>query len=360
MFNKTYKFRIYPDKDQKVLMNKTFGTVRKYWNDCVAAFNGYHKDYCPKPIYLTCKQFREKHEWSNEVSASAIQQTYRDFIQTKSQYFNKKRSVKLGRPRFKSKHVSKASYRLNNQRFKIFKSVIQLEKIGKVKCVFDREVEGKLISCTVSKNPSGQYFVSICTEQKIDEKPKTKEIIALDVGVSSFYTDSSGNKQENIKFLKKSQDKLARLQRFQSKKTKGSRRYKKSKLKIARLHQKIKNQRENFLHNLSTDLVSKYDKIIVEDLDVQKMLKTKALSKDISDVSWSKFFRILSYKCDWYGKKLIKVDRYFPSTKTCSCCGSIKEIKLSDRIYNCNKCGLSLDRDHNAAINLLNYKAVGV
>ena len=354
MKNKAYKFRIYPNTKQKILMNKTFGMVRKYWNECVASFNSYDYWYNPKPRYDTATEFREKYPWAKELSHNVLQQKFRDFTATKKQFFNKNRKTQLGRMKFKSKNVSRASYRLTNIQFKIKDDAIQLQKIGKVKCVYDREVLGKLVSATISKNKSNQYFVSIVTEQEIEQKPKTNKSTALDMGISHFYTDDEGNKVENPKFYIKRQDKIAKLQRFLSKKTKGSRRYRRCKLKIARLHQKIKNQREHFLHNLSTSLVNNFDKIAVEDLNVQKMLekgKTNQLSKHISDVSWSKFFEMLNYKCDWYGKELIKVNP-MNTSKTCSRCGEIKDMPLSQKVYECS-CGLELDRDHNAANNIL-------
>ena len=176
------------------------------------------------------------------------------------------------------------------------------------------------------------------------------------MGISHFCIDDKGIKVENPQHFTKNQSKIARLQRLLSKKVKGSRRYNKCKLKIARLHQKIKNQREHFLHNISSSLVTNYDKIFVEDLDIKKLLEQKKMSKHISDVSWSKFFEMLNYKCDWYGKELVKVDRFFPSSKTCSCCGCVKkELKLSQRVYKCENCGFELDRDHNAALNIMAF-----
>lgn len=354
MKNKSYKFRIYPNTKQEILINKTFGMVRKYWNECVASFNSYDYWYNPKPRYDTAKEFREKYPWAKELSATPLQQKFGDFLGTQKQFFNKKRKVPVGRMKFKSKNDSRASYRVTNDRFKIKGDAVRIQKIGWVKCVFDREVEGRILSATISKNSSNQYFVSIVTEQEIRHKPKTNKSIALDMGILHFCTDNKGNKLANPKFLNQNLDELTKLQRFLSKKTKGSRRFKKCKLKIARLHQKIKNQREHFLDNLSTSLVNNFDKIAVEDLNVQKMLekgKTNRLSKHISDVSWSKFFEMLNYKCDWYGKELIKVNP-MNTSKICSRCGKIKDMPLSQRVYECS-CGLNLDRDHNAAKNIL-------
>jgi putative transposase len=358
MHTKAYKFRIYPSAAQSKLIDGTIGMVRKYWNLCVAAFNGYDEYYCPKPIYLTSRQFRKKFQWAEEYSASPIQQKFRDFLTSKCQYFDKKRKAPLGRMKFKSKQHSRKSYRLPNQKFSLMDGKIKLEKIGKVKCVYDRQIpeDAKLLSVTVSCNSAGQYFVSVCVEQDIPKKPKTGKTIALDVGVAKFYTDSEGNTVENPSYFSESQSNLARLQRLLFRKVNGSNRYRKLKLRIAKLHQKIADQRNWFLHQVSNTLIHNYDKIFVEDLNVKQLLKQKKLSKHISDTSWSKFFDMLSYKSVWYGKELVKIDRYFPSSKTCSNCGHVKkEIHLSERTYKCKNCGLALDRDHNAAINILAF-----
>lgn len=353
MDKKAYKFRIYPNVKQAGLLNKTFGTVRKFWNECVCSFNSYDKDYNPKPKYDSSKEFREKYEWAKEISASPIQQKFRDFIEVSKQYFSKTRKSKLGRMKFKSRHHSKSSYRLPNQKFKILENKIQLEKIGKVNCVFDLSVEGKILSCTISKNKSNQYFVSIVTNQEIREKEKTNKSIGIDLGISKFLTDSNGETVENPKFLEENQTKIKRIQKFLSKKKKGSRRFKKLKLRLARLHRDVVNKRDHFLHQIANKIIQENDIVCVEDLDIQGMLKEKKLSRRISDVSWSRFIQFLEYKCNWYGKKLVKIDRFFPSTKTCSACGAVKEMGLEDRKYICDCCGLSLDRDVNAAYNIL-------
>lgn len=345
---KAYKFRLYPNKTQEVLLNKTFGCVRYFWNSQVQAFNN-------SEGFKTSTALRNEFEWMKEVSAAAIQQKEIDFKQFKKQFFNTKRKVKLNRPNFKKKSSSQ-SYRLPNQKFKINKNRIQLEKIGKIKFVQDRSFPEnyKFISATISRNSSDQYFVSILVEQEIKYFEKTQKEVGIDVGVKSFSVQSDGIEICNPKFFSKNQAKLKRLQQHFSRKTKGSNRREKCRKKISRLYQKITNQRDYFLHNYSSFLIKNYDFIAIEDLNVKDLLEKKLMSKEISDVSWSKFFQMLEYKADWYGKTLHKIDRYFASSKTCSKCNYVYEdLKLSERKWECKSCGEIHDRDLNASKNII-------
>lgn len=351
---KAYKFRLYPNKEQEVLLNKTFGCVRYAWNQNVASFLSYDKETNPNPEFKTSTQLRNEIEWMQEVSAAAIQQKEMDFKEFKKQLFNKSRKTQLGYPKFKKKS-NRQSYRLPNQKFKIINDRIQLEKIGKIKFIKDREFPEffKFLSVTVSKNPSGQYFISVLIEQVIEHKPKTNKEVGLDVGISVFSTQSDGIEVDNPKYFSENQAKLKRLQQHFSRKQKGSKRREKCRLKIAKLHQKIVNQRSWFLHNYSTYLIENYDRIFIEDLDVKGLLEKRKLSKEISDVSWSEFFRMLQYKADWYGKEVIKVDRYYASSKTCGCGVKNENLKLSDRVWTCNSCGATNNRDELASQNIL-------
>lgn len=351
---KSYKFRLYPNKVQEVLLNKTFGCVRYYWNNQVAIFNTYNKETNPKPEFKTSTKLRNEIEWMKEVSAAAIQQKEIDFREFRKQLFNVKRKTKIGFPNFKKKS-NRQSYRLPYPKFKIIDNKIQLEKIGKVKFVKDREFPEicKSLSVTISKNPSGQYFISVLIEQEINHKSKTNKDVGIDVGIKTFSTQSDGIIVDNPKYFSKSQAKLKRLQQHFSRKQKGSNRRNKCKVKIAKLHQKIANQRQWLLHNYSTYLIENYDRIFIEDLDIKGLLEKKQLSKEISDVSWSKFFKMLQYKADWYGKEVIKIDRYYASSKTCSCGVKNENLKLSDRIWTCNSCGIKNNRDELASQNIL-------
>ena len=351
---KAYKFRLYPNKSQEILLNKTFGCVRYAWNQNVANFNTYDKETNPKPIFKTSTELRNEIDWMTEVSAAAIQQKEIDFKEFKKQLFNTKRKSKLGFPKFKKKS-NRQSYRLPNQKFKVVDNKIQLEKIGKVKFVQDRNFpeEFKFLSVTISKNPSREYYISILIEQEINHKPKTNKDVGIDIGIKTFSTQSDNIEIDNPKYFSKSQAKLKRLQQHFSRKQKGSNRKDKCRIKIAKVHQKIVNQRDWFLHNYSTYLIKNYDNIYIEDLDVKGLLEKKQLSKEISDVSWSKFFQMLEYKADWYGKVVVKVDRYYASSKTCSCGIKNDNLKLSDRVWTCLSCNSVNQRDLLAAQNIL-------
>ncbi len=352
---RAYKYRIYPNKTQEVSLNKTFGCVRFFWNYQVATFRTYDKDTNPNVNFKTSSELRKEFEWMKEVSAAAIQQKEIDFKQFLKQFFSKKRKNKIGFPVFKKKK-GRNSFRLPNQKFKVIGNKIQLEKIGKIRMIIDRQLpDGKLMSVTISKNPSGQYFASILIETEVTPKTKTNKEVGIDLGIKTFATQSDEIEIDNPKFLRKSQAKLQRLQRHLSRKQKGSHRYERCRLKIARLHTKIVNQRDWFLHNYTTFLVNNYDRIFIEDLNVNGMLKNHCLASAISDVSWSKFVPILEYKCNWYGKKLIKIDRFFASSKTCKCGAKNDDLKLSDREWTCKSCGAVNQRDLLAAQNILEY-----
>lgn len=348
-----YKYRLYPNKTQQTLLNKTMGCVRFFWNQQVATFKTYNKETNPKPNFKTSTELRNEIEWMKEVSAAAIQQKEIDFKEYRKQLFSKSRKKKIGFPSFKKKN-NRQSYRLPNQKFKIIENKIQLEKIGKVKMVVDRELPGgKLMSVTISKNPSGQYFASILIETKINHKQKTNKEVGLDLGIKTFSTQSDGIEINNPKFLNKNQVKLRRLQQHLSRKVKGSNRRNKCRLKIAKLHQSITNQRDWFLHNYSTQLINNYDKIYIEDLNVSGMVKNHCLAGAISDVSWSKFTSMLIYKADWYGKDVVKINRFYASSKTCKCGVKNNDLKLSDREWICKSCGSINQRDLLAANNIL-------
>ena len=365
---KAYKYHIYPNKTQKVLLNKTFGCIRYFWNKQVETFNSYNKETNSKPLYLTSTQIRNSLDWMLEISAAAIQQKEIDFKEFKNQKFNKKRKKQIGRPKFKKKNNNQ-SYRLPNQKFKIINNKIRLEKIGNVKIIIDRQIpiEAKLLSVTISKNCSNQYFVSVLVEHEINKFNKTNKEVGIDVGLKEFLVQSDNIIIKNPKYFHKNQVKLCRIQQRFSKKLKGSKRRNKSRLKISSLHQHINNQRDWFLHNESLRLIRDYDIIYIEDLCIQGMIKNHKLAKSISDVSWSKFFQLLEYKSNWYGKEVIKINRFEPTSKTCSNCGWINANQtLADRIFICPVCGLEIDRDLNASKNILREgikikkKALGV
>lgn len=352
--HKAFKYRIYPNKSQKVLLSKTFGCIRVIWNANVESFNSYDKDSNPKPKIIIKSDLIIDKPWLNEISAAAIQQKIRDFQEITNQFFSKTRKKKIGRPSFKKKSGNQ-SYRSPNQKFSLKDNKIRLEKIGWVKISIDRNIpdNSKMLSCTISMNCCGQYFVSILVDVVIPNKGKTGKSVGIDLGLKSFATLSDGVVIDNIKFFREKQSEIAKIQRHLSRKNKGSNRHRKNKIKIARLYNKIANKRNNFLHNVTTSLVNNYDVICIEDLNVSGMLSNHKLAKAISDTSFSMFRSMLEYKCNWYGKELVVIDRFYPSSKTCSKCGWKKEdLTLSDRVFKCENCGIEIDRDLNAAINI--------
>jgi len=364
---KAYKFRLYPNVSQQKQMAKTFGCVRKVWNHYVDLFNVTVLDCtCPllKKHYRSTTELKQEYPYFAEVSAAALQQKANDFKEYMDQKFNKNRKKKLGQPKFKSKR-DKQSFRLPNQKFYIKGNRIQLEKIGKVKIVLDREIpeDVKCINVTVSKNKAGQYFASVLVEQEIQSKPKTNKTVGIDVGLKSFLVTSDNESVANPRYFRENQAKLARLQRFQSRK-KGSKkgeikssRWLKLQERINRLHNDIANQRSYFLHNISSWLVREYDVICSENLNVAGMLRNHKLAKSISDASWSELFRQIAYKSEWYGKHYYQIGMFEPSTQTCSNCGkqSIAKITLKDRTITCEFCGFVEDRDFRAAKNIKSF-----
>ncbi|BAP55441.1 transposase [Thioploca ingrica] len=352
---KAFKYRIYPNKPQEILLNKTFGCVRVVWNHQVEVFNQFYQNKLEPEQVLTTTQLKKKFEWMGEVSAAALQQKEMDFKAFKRNYFSKPRKKKLGRPLFK-KRDSTQSYRLPNQKFTLNNNSIRLEKIGPVKLVLDRAVPTgcQFRSVTVSKNNCGQFFASVLVEIEIIPKPKTGKSIGLDIGIKTFLTGNYGFTVENPKYFRENQTKLKQAQQHLSRKQKGSLRRRKAKLKVARIHNNIANKRQDFIQRITTKLVNEYDFIAIEDLNVAGMVKNHKLAKSISDASFSEFYATLSYKATWYGKEVFKVDRWFASSKTCSGCGWKDEnLTLSDRTFKCQSCGLELDRDLNASKNIL-------
>lgn len=353
---KAYKFRIYPDKEQQSKLNQTFGCVRVIWNHLVANFNSYGTDqyqekYSEKEIKSNPDLFFLK-----EVSATALQQKRMDFYETKSQYFNKNRKVKLGRMKFKKK-TNKQSYRLPNQRFKLDQEnkTIRLEKIGFVDVVLDRHIpdDANYRSVTISKSKSGKFFVSILVKINVDMLPITGKCVGIDLGLKDLFIFSNGDVVNNPRWFRKNQSKLAKAQRHLSRKKKCSKRYEKQRIKVAKVHEKIANQRKYFLHCTSTALVREFDEIITEDLNVAGLKKTN-LGKSVSDASWSEFIRQLEYKSNWYGKSFVKIDRFYASSQICSSCGHKDGKKALDiREWTCSNCGVEHDRDFNAALNIL-------
>jgi putative transposase len=347
---RAYKYRIYPTQKQQVKLAKTFGCVRFVWNK-------YTESFLNRTKSKSSTVLRFENDFLKEVSAGALQQKQRDFMEFKSQFFNKKRKKKLGKPNYK-KRKSKQSFRLPNQKFYIKDGKIQIEKIGKIKINIDHHypLDGRLLSVTISKDKVGDYFASVLVETVITPLPKTNKTVGIDLGLKSLVTTSDGVQIDRLSD-NQARSKIKHIQRRLVKKTKGSNRYNKIKKRLAKLHRKEARRTDYHNHNISKYLVENYDIIVTEDLNISSMMKNHKLAGAIGRAAWRKLINQIDYKCAMYGKELIKINRFFPSSKMCNSCGVVKEqLSLSDRVFTC-ECGYQNDRDLNAALNI---KAVGV
>ena len=359
-----YKFRLYPNKEQENLIQRTFGCCRFAYNHYLVYRKELYEASGKTANYYDCAKdltrLKQELPWLKEVDATALQTSLRELDTAYQNFFRRvKQGGAPGYPHFKSKHFDRKSYQCKclGTNIKALNGAVQLPKLGIVRCRVSKEVRGRILSATVSQSPSGKYFVSLCcTDVEMPQFEKSGKAVGIDVGIKSFAVSSDAIEYSNPKYLRISEKKLARLQRSLSRKTKGSRNREKARMKVARLHEHISNQRKDMLHKLSTSLLRSYDVVCLENLATANLLKNHHLAKSIADASWSEFRRQLHYKAQWYGKRVIEIDRFYPSSQTCSCCGNQWEgtKNLSVRKWTCPECHTTLDRDVNAAINILN------
>lgn len=355
---KGVKFRAYPNKEQQNLINRTLGCSRMIYNKGLSMRNiayaaGDKIGYNQTSSMLTELKKQEDYAFLKEVDSIALQQSLRDLDRGFKNFFAKC----AAHPRFKSKHDHHQSYRTMNQsnNIRITGRYIKLPKLGYIKIRQSMEI-GHINHVTIERTPTGKYFVILNVDFGPELRPNAGGKIGIDVGIKAFYSDSNGNTVSNPKYLEKSARKLIREQRKLSRKQKGSSNRNKQRIQVALVHEKITNQRNDFLQKQSTMLVRENQTICIEDLHIKGMLRNHRLARSLSSVSWASFFSMLEYKASWYGNEIIKVPTMYPSSQTCSCCGYKNPLvkNLTVRRWKCPACHAVHDRDINAGLNIMN------
>lgn len=358
---KAYKYRLYPNKQQEELIQKTFGCCRFVYNQTLA----YRKNLYEKEKIFVSKidcnnwknQFLKKeYKWLNEVDKWALDNAVINMDAAYQKFFKEH----TGFPKFKNKKDHRESYKTNftnnNIEVSFESNKIKFPKLKWIKAKIHRHFKGKIKSATISQIPSGKYYVSILVETEHVPIESTGAVVGIDLGIKDLLITSDGEKFDNIHTTKRYEKKLAKEQRKLSHKVKGSKNYEKQRVKVAKIYEKIRNTRLDYLHKISHKLISENQVIVSEDLSVSDMVKNHNFAKAISDCGWYELTRQLQYKADWNNRQYIKIGRFIPSSQMCSCCGYVNsETKnLSIRRWTCPQCGTVHDRDINAAINILN------
>lgn len=348
-----YKYRIYPTQEQSILLAKSFGCVRWFYNYALhltsETYKATGKGLSRNDIINLLPSLKKEHDWLTEPPSQCLQQIALDLSSAFLNFFEKRAKY----PNFKNKG-QKQSIRFPQQ-IKLDGNYLALPKLGKIYGKVSRLPEGKLKSVTVSLTPSGEYYAACLDDDGLDQPSTSSQgkAIGVDMGINHYAITSDGTKHGNPKYYRKYEVKLARSQKQLSRQQKGSKNRHKARIKVAKVHAKITRCREDFLHKLSRKLVDENQVIVVENLAVRNMVKNHKLALAISDAGWGQFCTMLKYKSEWFGKIYIEVDRFFPSSKTCSSCLDIRDhLSLDIRSWQCPKCQTIHDRDINAAMNI--------
>ncbi len=358
---KAYKYRIYPNKEQKIQIAKTFGCCRFVYNQTLAYRKDTYENEKKSVSKTDCnnycnRELKKEYEWLKDVDKFALTNAIYNMDAAYRKFFKEH----AGYPKFKSKRDNHKSYTTNYTNENIVvdfeKGRVKLPKLKMVKAKPPREFEGQIKSATISQMPSGKYFVSILVEEEQVELPKVEKSVGIDLGIKDLVITSDGEKIDNLKLIKKYENKLVRQQRKLAHKQKGSKNREKQRIKVAKIYEKIANTRNDYLHKISHKLINENQVIVSEDLSVSNMVKNANLAKSISDCGWSELTRQLQYKADWYGRTYVKIGRFVPSSQTCHVCGyKNEETKdLTVRKWTCPQCQTEHYRDINAAINIQN------
>jgi len=356
---KSYKYRLYPNNEQKILINKHLGCSRFIYNwgleTRIKEYQKTKKSLSSIELSSRLTILKKELEWLKEVNSQSLQMALRNLDNAYTKFFRQKK----GFPKFKNKHGRQSFQCPQRNKVDFENNTITITKIKNIKAIFDRRFKGIIKTVTINKTSTNKYFASVLVETadnlKKKSKPNKNKAIGIDLGLKNFITLSTGERVKNPKHLQKLSKKLSFFARRKNRKKKGSKRREKARLKLARLHERIKNKREDFLHKLSTRLIRENQSICLEDLDIQGMLKNRNLARSISSASWSKFVEMLKYKGDWYGCNVLQIGRFDPSSKMCNCGKINQSLRLQDRMWTCKECGRCHDRDILAANNIKDF-----
>jgi len=353
LIHRGYKYRILPTKEQEKLLLQCGGNTRFLWNYVLKINQDYYKETGKFKFYyelsVSLPKLKEEYPFLKKSFSQSLQMVLRQFDKALKDSFKKEK----GFPSFKRKMLLNDSFAYP-QSWRLGKGFVFIPKIGEVKWIKHRVMKGKPKLITISQDGDKWYCSVLCEYTVPDKAKECDNVVGCDVGLKEFATLSDGTIISNPKCIKKYENKLAKEQRKLSKKQKGSKNRFKQRLKVRKIQNKIRDTRKDFLHKTSNSIAKNYDGIFVEDLNIKGMMKNHCLAKSIADVSWSEFNRQLEYKCKWGFKHYLKIGRFEPTSKTCSNCGCVQEMPLSKRIFDCPNCGISIDRDLNASLNIRN------